>query len=41
LFWLRETLEDAFVGGVVFHTGPRLDEIGEGIIAAPFSTLWG
>lgn len=41
LFWLRETLEDAFIGGVVFHTGPRLYEIGKGIIAAPISTLWG
>jgi uncharacterized protein len=40
LFWLREQLEEKFVAGVVFHTGPRLYEIGEGIIAAPVSTLW-
>src|SRR5665647_2371746 len=41
LFWLREKLAGTFVAGVVFHTGPRLYEIGEGIIAAPISTLWG
>jgi predicted AAA+ superfamily ATPase len=41
LLWLREKLEDKFVAGVVFHTGPRLYEIAEGIIAAPISTLWG
>jgi len=41
LFWLREKLADTFVAGVVFHTGPRLYEIEDGIIAAPISTLWG
>ncbi len=41
LFWLREKLGDKFVAAVVFHTGPRLYEIDEGIIAAPISTLWG
>ncbi len=41
LLWLRENLEDTFVAGVVFHTGPRLYEIDERIIAAPISTLWG
>jgi predicted AAA+ superfamily ATPase len=41
LLWLRERLDDTFVAGVVFHTGPRLYEIGDGIIAAPISTLWG
>jgi uncharacterized protein len=41
LIWLRETIEESFVAGVVFHTGPRLYEIGEGIVAAPISALWG
>jgi hypothetical protein len=25
----------------VLHTGPRLYELGEGIVAAPICTLWG
>lgn len=41
LFWLRETLGDAFVGGVVLHTGPRIYEIEDRVIAAPISALWG
>ena len=41
LSWLRERLEDLFVAGVVFHTGPRLYELDDGIIAAPISVLWG
>lgn len=41
LFWLREQLKDTFVAGVVLHTGPRVYEIGQGVIAAPISTLWG
>lgn len=41
LRWLREELGDRFVVGVVLHTGPRLYELSERIIAAPISTLWG
>ena len=41
LSWLREQLGDRFVAGVVLHTGPRLYELSDGILAAPISTLWG
>ena len=41
LLWLREELGDRFVAGVVFHTGPRLYELDEKIVAAPISILWG
>jgi predicted AAA+ superfamily ATPase len=41
LRWLREELGDRFVTGVVLHTGPRVYELGDGVIAAPISSLWG
>jgi uncharacterized protein len=41
LVWLRDQLEDKFVAGVVLHTGPRLYELDERIVAAPISTIWG
>jgi hypothetical protein len=41
LRWLRDELGDRFVAGVVMHTGPRLFELSDGIVAAPISTLWG
>lgn len=41
LLWLREQLGERFVAGVVFHTGPRIYPLAEGIIAAPISVLWG
>jgi hypothetical protein len=41
LVWLRDELGDRFVVGVVFHTGPRVYELDEKIIAAPISVLWG
>lgn len=41
LLWLRDELVDRFVAGVVFHTGPRLYELDDKIIAAPISVLWG
>jgi uncharacterized protein len=41
LIWLRNELGDRFVGGVVFHTGPRLYELDAQITAAPISVLWG
>jgi len=41
LRWLASELGDRFVAGVVLHTGPRLYELADGIIAAPISALWG
>lgn len=41
LEWLRDELDDRFVTGIVFHTGPRVFELGERIVAAPISVLWG
>lgn len=37
---LRDRAGDAFLAGVVFHTGPRAYGLGERIVAAPISTLW-
>jgi hypothetical protein len=41
LAWLRDELGDRFVCGVVLHTGPRVYELGDGIVVAPISALWG
>jgi predicted AAA+ superfamily ATPase len=41
LRWLAEELGGRFLTGVVLHTGPRIYELAEGIIAAPISTIWG
>jgi hypothetical protein len=41
LAWLRDALGERFVAGVVFHTGPRLFELDERVVAAPISVLWG
>lgn len=41
LRWLQEELAGRFVAGVVLHTGPRVYDLSNGIIAAPISTLWG
>ncbi len=40
LAWLRDTLGDRFLAGVVFHTGPDIFELGDRIRAAPIATLW-
>lgn len=40
LIWLRDELGDRFVAGVVLHTGPRVFELEDRIVAAPISTLW-
>jgi hypothetical protein len=37
---LRDRTGDAFVAGVVFHTGPRAYRLAERIVAAPISSLW-
>lgn len=41
LLWLRDQLGDRFVCGVLLHTGPRLWELDDRIMAAPICTLWG
>jgi uncharacterized protein len=41
LAWLRDKYEADFLAGVVFHTGPRIYDLGTRIIAAPVSVLWG
>jgi predicted AAA+ superfamily ATPase len=41
LRWLREEMGDRMLAGVVLHTGPRLYELSDGIMAAPISALWG
>lgn len=41
LRWLGWELGERFVSGVVLHTGPRIYELADGIIAAPISTIWG
>lgn len=40
LFWLQERLGNKFLAGVLFHTGQRMFQLGERIIAAPIATLW-
>lgn len=40
LIWLRDELGSAFVGGVVFHSGPRVFELADRVLAAPIATLW-
>ena len=40
LEWLRDTLGERFVCGVVLHTGPRAFRLSERAFAAPISTLW-
>ena len=40
LEWLRGQLGDAFVAGVVFHTGSHAYALGEGIHALPIGCIW-
>lgn len=40
LVGLRDRMGDAFVAGVVLHTGPRSYALSERIVAAPISSLW-
>jgi uncharacterized protein len=40
LIWLRDQLGDQFAGGVVFHTGPRVVQLGDRIAALPIASLW-
>ena len=41
LIWLRDTFSEKVALGVVFHTGPRLFQLDDRIIAVPISALWG
>lgn len=41
LAWLRDRCGDAFVAGIVLHTGPQVFALGDRITAAPISVLWG
>jgi uncharacterized protein len=41
LEWLKGELGNRFVAGVVLHTGPRIYELGDRLIAAPIAALWG
>lgn len=41
LLWLRQQLGKRFIAGAVLHTGPRAYRLGDGILAAPISVLWG
>ncbi len=38
---LRDRYDAEFAAGIVFHTGPRAYRLGDRLIAAPISTLWG
>lgn len=40
LIWLRDEVGDRFVAGVVLHTGARVHEVDDRVLAAPISTLW-
>jgi hypothetical protein len=37
---LRDRYPDAFVAGIVLHTGPRAYRLGDRLFAAPISALW-
>lgn len=40
LAWLRDELGQAFVAGVVLHSGPGLYELGDRIYAVPLCCIW-
>ncbi len=40
LAWLRDSMGDAFLAGVVLHTGQDTIELDDRIVAAPISSLW-
>ncbi len=41
LVWLRDRLGERFIGGIVFHSGPRAFKLDEKITAVPICALWG
>jgi len=40
LAMLRDRYPEAFLAGVVLHTGPRVYRLGDRLLAVPISTLW-
>jgi hypothetical protein len=40
LAWLRDEVGDAFLAGIVVHTGPHVFPLGDRLMAAPVSALW-
>lgn len=38
---LRDLYPETFVAGILLHTGPRTYRLGDRIVAAPISSLWG
>jgi predicted AAA+ superfamily ATPase len=40
LAWLRDRLGDQFAAGVVFHTGPRVVQLGDRLHALPIASIW-
>ena len=40
LAWLRQQLDDRFIGGILFHTGPRTFQLEDRITAAPVRAVW-
>jgi predicted AAA+ superfamily ATPase len=38
---LRDLYPETFVAGIVLHTGPRTYRLGDRIVAAPISSVWG
>ncbi len=40
LAWLRDTLGDRFLCGLVLHAGPHIFQLSDRITAAPISALW-
>ena len=40
LAWLRDELGDAFIRGILFHTGPLAFDLGDRIWAVPIAALW-
>jgi predicted AAA+ superfamily ATPase len=41
LCWLREQMGDCFRAGAVLHTGPRIFEISDRVLAIPLCAIWG
>ena len=40
LAWLRDSVEERFLAGIVFHTGPRTFSLGDRLTAVPICVLW-
>lgn len=40
LLWLRESYNDKYLAGVLFHTGSRVFPLADGVTAAPIACLW-